>query len=274
MDTGYNSPANQRAKRLEAQAEGERELRQLVDAVPQHIVVLAADGLRLHANQVALDYHGMNLEEFLYEVTPTKWVHPEDLERYLNLRQSGIKSGAPWEAEIRLCKKDGQSRWFLIRANPLRDERGRVLRWYLAGTDIEERKAAERELRQLIDVVPQYMCVDRTDGSVLYANDRLLDYFGLTLEEAQANDFRTRVFHPEDLDRARLAREDAIARGVSWEVEARILRKDGQYRWFLIRFNPLRDEQGNIVRWYAAGTDIEDRKQEERALRQIIDVVP
>jgi len=274
MGTGYNSPADQRAKRLEVNPEEERELRQLVDAVPQHIVVLAAGGRRLHANQVVLDYHGLTLEEFLAEVTPTKCVHPEDLERYLNLRQSGIKSGAPWEAEIRLRKKDGQSRWFLIRANPLHDERGGVLRWYLAGTDIEERKAAERELRQLIDVVPQYMCVDGTDGNVLYANDRLLDYFGITLEEAQADDFRTRVFHPEDLDRVRLAREDAISRGVSWEVEARILRKDGQYRWFLIRFNPLRDEQGNIVRWYAAGTDIEDRKQAERELRQIIDVVP
>ena len=114
MGTGYNSPADQRAKRLEVNPEEERELRQLVDAVPQHIVVLAAGGRRLHANQVVLDYHGLTLEEFLAEVTPTKCVHPEDLERYLNLRQSGIKSGAPWEAEIRLRKKDGQSRWFLI----------------------------------------------------------------------------------------------------------------------------------------------------------------
>jgi PAS domain S-box-containing protein len=270
----YNSSQDQRANGLGANPEGDRELRQLVDAVPQHIVVLGADGRRLHANQVALDFHGLTLEEFLAEVTLTRFVHFSDLERYLNLRQSGIKSGTPWEAEIRLLRNDAQSRWFLIRANPLRDERGRVLRWYLAGTDIEERKAAERELRQLIDVVPQYMCVDGTDGNVLYANDRLLDYFGITLEEAQANNFRARVFHPEDMDRVRLAREDAISRGVSWEVEARILRKDGQYRWFLIRFNPLRDEQGNIVRWYAAGTDIEDRKQTERELRQIIDVVP
>jgi PAS domain S-box-containing protein len=274
MGTGFNGAAEQRANGPEVEPEAERELEQLVDAVPQHIVVLAADGRRLHANQVALNYHGLTLQEFLAEVTPAKFVHPEDLERYLNLRQSGIKSGALWAAEIRLRKKDGQFRWFLIRANPLRDERGSVLRWYLAGTDIEERKAAERELRQLIDVVPQYMCVDGTDGSVLYANDRLLDYLGIPLEEAQASDFRTRVFHPEDLDRAQLAREEAISRGVPWEVEARILRKDGQYRCFLIRYNPLRDEQGNIVRWYAAGTDIEDRKRAEQELRQIIDVVP
>ena len=276
MGTGYNSAANQRATelRLDANPERQHELRQLVDAVPQHIVVLAADGRRLLANKVALDYHGLTLEEFLADVTAKKCVHSEDLETYVSVRQSGITSGVPWETEVRLRKRDGQSRWFLIRAKPLLDARGSVLHWYLAGTDIEELKKAERELRQLIDVVPQYMCVDGTEGNVLYANDRLLDYFGLTLEEAQADNFRTRVFHPEDLDRVRLAREDAISRGVSWEVEARILRKDGQYRWFLIRFNPLRDEHGEIVRWYAAGTDIEDRKQAERELRQIIDVVP
>jgi len=276
MGTGYNSAANQRATelRLDANPERQHELRELVDAVPQHIVVLAADGRRLLANKVVLDYHGLTLEEFLADVTAKKCVHSEDLETYVSVRQSGIASGVPWETEVRLRKRDEQSRWFLIRAKPLLDARGSVLRWYLAGTDIEELKTAERELRQLVDVVPQYMCVDGTEGNVLYANDRLLDYFGLTLEEAQADNFRMRVFHPEDLDRVRLAREDAISRGVSWEVEARILRKDGQYRWFLIRFNPFRDEQGEIVRWYAAGIDIEDRKQAERELRQIIDVVP
>jgi PAS domain S-box-containing protein len=276
MGTGYSSAANQRATGLglEANPERQHELRELVDAVPQHIVVLAADGRRLLANKVVLDYHGLTLEEFLADVTAKKCVHSEDLETYVSVRQSGIASGVPWETEVRLRKRDEQSRWFLIRAKPLLDARGSVLRWYLAGTDIEELKTAERELRQLVDVVPQYMCVDGTEGNVLYANDRLLDYFGLTLEEAQADNFRMRVFHPEDLDRVRLAREDAISRGVSWEVEARILRKDGQYRWFLIRFNPFRDEQGEIVRWYAAGIDIEDRKQAERELRQIIDVVP
>jgi len=80
MSTGFNGPADQPAKGLEANPEAERELRQLVDAVPQHVVVLAADGLRLYANQVALDYHGLTLREFLAEVTLAQFVHPEDLE--------------------------------------------------------------------------------------------------------------------------------------------------------------------------------------------------
>src|SRR6516162_11964322 len=109
MATGYNSAADQRAKGLglEANPERERELRQLVDAVPQHIVVLAADGRRLHANQVALDFHGLTLEEFLAEVTPADRVHAEDLERYIKLRQSGIKSGAPWKWKFACAEKMG-----------------------------------------------------------------------------------------------------------------------------------------------------------------------
>ena len=94
-----------------------------------------------------------------------------------------------------------------------------------------------------------------------------------------APDFRTKVFHPEDLDAcARPASRDALARGLPFEYEQRALSKDGKYRWFLIRFNPLRDEHGHILRWYATGTDIDDRKQAEQricnenlALREEID---
>src|SRR4029077_15579092 len=81
------------------------------------------------------------------------------------------------------------------------------------------------------------------------------------------SDFRARIFHPEDLERLREERRAALARGLPFEIEQRALRKDGQYRWFLIRYNPFRDEHGRLVRWYATGTDIEDRKQAEERMR-------
>jgi PAS domain S-box-containing protein len=252
---------------IDDRKQAQLELQQLADAVPQHIVVLSGDGKRLYGNQAACEYHGLSPEQFLVEPI-TNCFHSDDIENYSRMRNSGIAKEAPWEAEARLRRKDGAYRWFLIRGKPLRNEQGLPVRWYLTRTDIEERKVAELELRRLIDAVPQYIRVDDQGGKVLYANDRLLDYFGMTLEEVQAGDFRTRVCHPNDLDRVRLAREDAFSRGVGWEVEARIRRKDGEYRWFLNRYNPLRDEQGKIVRWYAAGTDIEDRKQAEEALRR------
>jgi formate hydrogenlyase transcriptional activator len=144
--------------------------------------------------------------------------------------------------------------------------------------DITERKLAEaalrsreHELRQLADVVPHNIFVFSREGSPLYANEVLLNYFGCTLEDVQAKDFRRKIYHPDDFDRVQSIREDAISRGVAWEAEARLRRKDGQYRWFLLRVNPLRDEGGRVIRWYSTGTDIEDRKQTEDALRRAQD---
>lgn len=126
----------------------------------------------------------------------------------------------------------------------------------------------ERELRQLVDVVPHNIFVLGPDGNPLYANDVLLNYFGCALEDIRASDFRARIYHQDDFEKVHSIRQDAISRGVPWETEARLRRKDGQYRWFLIRANPLRDQDGRIIRWYSTGTDIEDRKQAEDALRR------
>jgi formate hydrogenlyase transcriptional activator len=87
------------------------------------------------------------------------------------------------------------------------------------------------------------------------------------MEEVMATDFRARVFHPEDVERLRDERQRALSRGIPFENEQRARRNDGQYRWFLIHYNPLSDEQGNLLRWYATGTDIHDRKQTEERMR-------
>jgi formate hydrogenlyase transcriptional activator len=115
-------------------------------------------------------------------------------------------------------------------------------------------------------------------GRFFTQNEVVLDYTGLSLEDVKADDFRAKLFHPDDLERLRDERQNALVRGEPFEAELRARRKDGQYRWFLVRYNPLRDDEGRIIRWYATGTDIEDRKQaEERvqkenlALREEID---
>src|SRR6266481_8063760 len=116
-------------------------------------------------------------------------------------------------------------------------------------------------LRRMTDAVASYIYVLRPDGTALYANQTVLDYTGLTLEDVQREDQRARIFHAEDVERLREERQEALARGKPFETEQRALGKDGKYRWFLVRYNPLRDDQGHIIRWYATGTDIEDRKQ-------------
>src|SRR5208282_5790116 len=97
---------------------------------------------------------------------------------------------------------------------------------------------------------------------------RDLEYSGLTLEDVRAPDYLDRIWHADDRERLRNERELAIAQGIPWEAEVRLRSKDGQYRWFLNRLNPLWDEQGHIMRWYGTQTDIEDRKRAEESLRR------
>jgi PAS domain S-box-containing protein len=112
----------------------------------------------------------------------------------------------------------------------------------------------ERELRLITDAIPQTIVVLDPSGGPIYANRAVLDYTGLTAKDVVAPNFREQIFHPDDLDSLRDERKAALSRGLPFEVEQRALRKDGQYRWFLIRYNPLLDERGNVIRWYTTGT--------------------
>ena len=264
--------------------QSQQELQQLVDVVPQHIFVLGPDGGRVYSNRVAREYHGLSAEDPAADHL-AMFVHPEAAESALSERRRLIARGLPYEMEVRLRGKDGQYRWFLIRGNPLRDEQGRIIRWYGTRTDIEDRKRAEeklrqdeRELRRITDAIPQAISVLAPDGKLLYSNEVVLDYTGLSLDDVKADDFRAKLFHPDDLERFAEERQQALQRGEPFDVEMRARRKDGQYRWFLVRYHPLRDDEGVIIRWYATGIDIDDRKQSEervqkenQALREEVD---
>ena len=126
---------------------------------------------------------------------------------------------------------------------------------------------SEAELRTIIDAIPQLIIAIGTDGNFLYANRAVLDYTGLTKEEVKS-ERSEEVFHPVDSERLRDERDAAISRGIPFQYERRVRRRDGQYRWFLVQYNPLLDEAGKVIRWYATGTDIDDRKQAEERTRQ------
>src|ERR1700747_1558932 len=131
----------------------------------------------------------------------------------------------------------------------------------------EKIKTSETELRQIVDVIPQAIVVMTPDGKTIYANHATLEYSGLSLDEVRADDFRSRVFHPENLQRLLEQRYKALSSPAPFENEYRLLGKDSKYRWFRRRHNPLLDESGNVVRWYATATDIDDRKRAEDNLR-------
>ncbi len=128
-------------------------------------------------------------------------------------------------------------------------------------------KKAVQEARGIVDAIPQSIAVLSPDGMPLYGNRSLLEYTGLTIDEVMSATFRARAFHPDDVTRLLDERRDALTCGVPFELEQRARRHDGQYRWFLVQYRPVRDEQGRTVRWYATGTDIDDRKRTEERTR-------
>ena len=137
------------------------------------------------------------------------------------------------------------------------------------------------DFQEILDVVPQTITVLDPDGTIIYANQAVLDYTGLTVADVMTPDFRDRVFHPEDVERLREERHQVLGRGEPFENEQRARGKDGKYRWFLIRYKPLLNETGQPLRWYASGTDIDDLKHaeaklryDERELRQLVDSLP
>jgi formate hydrogenlyase transcriptional activator len=267
MDVTAVKQANESLRQSEA------ELRQLIDAIPQQVFVFGPDWSPLFASRREREYTGLSLEESQSKDAVARVFHPEDLKKLEVARERALSDGMPIEMEARIRRKDGQYRWFLIRDNPLRDEQGRILRWYGTRTDIEDRKRAEEmlrqseaELQQILDGAPQHVAVLDTGGGRLFLNQAALDYHGLTLEEWQTS-YKMGLFHPDDWERVYSEVQNAFSTGSEIEFEARTPRHDGVYRWFLFRYRPLRDEQGRITRWVVASSDIDDRKQAEERLQ-------
>lgn len=129
---------------------------------------------------------------------------------------------------------------------------------------------SERELRQLLDCLPEHVFVLDAEGAVVQANRTMLDYTGRPLEDMRGvgtDERMKRDLHPEDFDRVRSERRAGISRGLPFELETRALGKDGRYRWFLFRYNPLLKEDGSPARWFSSAIEIEDRKQAELRIR-------
>jgi formate hydrogenlyase transcriptional activator len=254
----------------------ETELRRMTDAVAQSIVVLNPDGKAISANRVALEYTGLSLEEVQATGFRERVFHPDDIARLHETRLRALSGTMPFENEQRVRRADGQYRWFLIQYKPVVDDDGHVACWYATGTDIEDRKRAEnklrqdeRELRQLMDALPQHVLVLDKDGALLLANRTMLDYIGCTLEEMclGTREPLNKDVHPDDLERIEGERSLGLSNSVPFEMERRLLGKDREFRWFLFRYNPVMDEDGAVVRWFATATDIEERRQTEDRMR-------
>ena len=260
-------PPNPRARSVET------DLRNLIDVLPLNVALTDAEGTLLHLNRRVVETTGYTLEDHLVRHAVLKYIHPDDLARAAELTAQGHARGAPYEFELRHLRKDNRYHWVLVQITPIRDEDGRIIRWCSTGTDIQQLKQAEEKLRQseqearkLVDLSPLHLTLLGPDGNRIYINRAALDYYGLTVEAWQGCDLRS-LSHPQDADIRVIEVPRRFLEGVPFEVEMRLRRRDGQYRWFHYAFSPMVDEQGRVTRWYGAGTDIDDRKAAEQRLQ-------
>jgi len=232
-----------------------------------------AAGFR-HWSPELLAIHGMDphrpaptLEEYM------ALVHPDDREFVAQGIQTMLAERRGFDFTKRIVRSDGSIRHIRCVGTPATN--GGTLQEFIGtGIDVTEQeeltkalRKSEGELRQVLDLAPQIILVLGPQRERLYANRVALTYYGVSLDEWRQRSPRAEV-HPDDADRVQADIDRSLRSGTAYELEMRLRGSDGRYRWFLVRYNALQDDQGQIVRWYIAATDIEDRKRDEHKLQQ------
>jgi PAS domain S-box-containing protein len=251
----------------------EAKIRRLVDANILGIYLWSLEGAIVGANEAFLRMVQYGREDLVSgrvrwtDLTPPEW-RERDGRALAELNSTGTFQ--PFEKEA--FRKDG-SRVPVLVGGALFQEGGNegvafVLDLSEQKRAEEELRRSETELRQMLDLAPQNVAVFGPGRERLYANRILLDYLGLTLEEWRQTLQRDEFVHPDDWEPVNGHFDRALSSGAGFELELRLRKSDASYRWFLARCSSVRDDKGQITRWYLACTDIEDRKRAEERLRQ------
>ncbi len=214
--------------------------------------------------------------------------HPEDEKRIREFFERSTIQKTDYDADLRIVLPDGTIKHLHAAGHPVLNESGDFVEFVGTTMDVTEQvqtraalenalqeiklrnealRARERNLDLIINTIPALVWSARPDGSAEFFNQHYLDYVGLSAEEVNGWGW-TVALHLDDLNGLAGAWQSIMAAGKTGEAEARLRRFDGEYRWFLFRANPLRDDSGNIVKWFGINTDIEDRKRAEEKLRR------
>ena len=269
-------------------------LQQRIDAVPVLLWSARPDGSAEFLNRRWLEYTGLSLEQ----ASGSGWlasIHPDDRNTLVEYWKSLLETATHGGIEARLRSFDGEYRWFLFKAEPLRDAAGRVIEWLGSNTDIHDLKKAEENLRahelellQFADAVPAMVCILTPEGEPSYVNKRLMNYLAIAkISDLDASgsprlaSAANLFVHPDDRAHVQEVLNQSFASGESYTLLHRLRRADGVYRWVEARGEALRDESGRILKWYSVNVDVDDSRKAEEALQKrerelqlLVDTIP
>jgi PAS domain S-box-containing protein len=298
---GVSLDIDDEVRAQEALRNRERELSQLVDMVPVQIRRLTPEGEPIFFNKRLLDFFGLQDVAQLDKpglsrlaATIRTFVHPEDAVRLLETVRHSLVTGEPFSMKYRMRRADGAYRWVDGRAEPLRDQSGAIVQWYVISVDVDDEMRAqealrerEREFSQLVDMVPSLLWRLSPAGEPVFFSKRMIEFLGLDVGDYDRPEMSglsaaiAALTHPDDAARLTEALKHSFSTGESFSQNYRLRRADGVYRWMSGRAEPLRDEGGQIVQWYGLSHDIDDQlrieeavRERERSLWQLVETLP
>lgn len=250
----------------------EQNLSIIIDSLPVLAWVARPDGSADFVNRRWAEYAGVEPGKIL-EWGFLDFYHPDDVDGMVAIWKDCLATKDEMGLKGRIRRYDGEYRWFYFAGRKITDANG-VVRWVGVNVDFEDLqraedalKASEQRLNLIIDTIPAMSWSSAADGEVDFWSKSLLDFCGLKIEDIAGEGYH-RIFHPDDLEAAAACWERVRKAKRGEEIDARIRRADGEYRWFNFRQNPLLDANGDVVKWYGALIEIEDRKRTEEELRQ------
>ncbi|MBD2169131.1 PAS domain S-box protein [Calothrix membranacea FACHB-236] len=261
--------------------ESEQRFRAIFNSTFQFIGLLTPDGILLEANQTALDFAGLTAEKVINRPfwEARWWQISAQTQAQLQQAIDRAAAGEFVRYEVEVLGAGNRVLTIDFSLNPIRNESGEIILLIPEGRDISDRKRLEQTLREnearfreLADAIPQIVWTTTADGQTEYNNQQWFEYTGLTLEQTQQLGWQT-VLHPDDLQRAYAIWTSALQTGSFYQAEYRYRRAlDHVYRWHLVRAIPLKNEQGQVIKWFGTCTDIEDQKQTEAERNRLLEL--
>jgi PAS domain S-box-containing protein len=271
---GINVDITGRKQAEQALRESEERFRTMADGLPLIVWVHDAEGRQQFVNRTFLEFFGVTAEE-MKEGRWQLFMHPDDRKAYAKRFSACVRDRLPFYAQVRVRQADGEWRWIESWGRPRFSPLGEFLGYVGTSADITERKQTEQALqeselfyRQTLESIPGMVFTTRSNGYCDYQNQEWVNYTGVPMNEHLGEGWN-KLLHPEDQPRALAAWRSAVEGKASYDLEYRVRRYDGVYQWFRVIGRPIYDDEGKIIRWFGVLMNIEERKQVEKALRQL-----